>query len=223
MTDSKDELIVRMGDELLRMSRQLSKVAEKKVEIPKVLDVVPPYTVHQAVTILLQAVGEDPTREGLVETPERFRKAWEEMLGGYKVDVEQLFKTFQTKADEMVVVKDIPFTSFCEHHLLPFTGVAHVGYIAETEIIGLSKVARIVLAYAKRLQVQEQLTNQVTEAFEKYMPKCLGSACVVEAAHTCMACRGVRVAGASMITSSMKGVFREQAEVRAEFLAFVRN
>jgi GTP cyclohydrolase I len=231
--DSKDRLIIAMGDELLRMSRHLSKLAEKDMSdafpvrdvpidrIPRVRDVIPPKDFNAAVRLMLESVGEDPKRAGLVETPERVRKAWEEMLSGYKVDVQGLFKVFEEpKADEMVIVKNIAFTSMCEHHLLPFDGVAHVGYIPAGHVVGISKLARVVEAYAKRFQVQERLTYQVTAALDKYIPECKGSACKIEATHFCMACRGVRQPGATTITNSLTGVFRKP-EVRQEFFSCV--
>lgn len=195
---------------------------------------------HAAVQVLLDYAGEDINREGLKETPARVVRAMAEMLEGYTVHVPGLFKTFGGDYDQMIVVKDINFTSFCEHHLLPFEGTAHVGYIPGPiglpkvngvgeqiekpvfAIIGLSKIARVVDAYAKRFQIQERLTQQVTTAFTEYLPSALGSACVIEAHHSCMGCRGVKKPNATMVTSSMTGVFLDKPEVRAEFFSCVR-
>lgn len=171
---------------------------------------------------LLEYVGEDPSREGLRETPARVLKAYREMFSGYKTDVAGLFKVFEDGAcDELVLLRDVSFTSVCEHHLLPFTGRAHVAYVPDGRVIGLSKLARIVDAYARRAQVQERLTVQVTKALDEHLrPK--GSACVVQAHHACMSCRGVGKPGSTMVTSSLTGVFRENPAARSEFLSLLR-
>ena len=176
------------------------------------------------VTRMLQFIGEDPAREGLRETPARVIKAWKEWFDGYGMDEADIFKTFQDgaeKCDEMVIVRDIPVESFCEHHMAAFTGVAHVGYIPDGKIIGLSKIARLVRMYSHRLQVQERLTNQIADAMDKHLaPK--GVAVVIEAAHTCMSSRGARVHGTQTITSALRGVIKDKPEARAEFLALVK-
>lgn len=177
------------------------------------------YERQQLIENLIRVIGDDPARPGLKETPLRVLRSYTEMFSGYGTDVGALFKEFeQDHYTGMVVVKDITFTSFCEHHLLPFCGYAHAAYIPAPphyKVIGLSKIARVVEAYAKRLQLQERLTTDVAVAFRDHM-KCLGSACVIEAKHMCMACRGVRKPDATMVTSTLTGEF-EKPEVRAEF------
>lgn len=176
---------------------------------------------EQAVRELLLYVGDDPDRDGLKDTPARVVRALRELTAGYATDVEALFKTFPADGtDEIVVVRDITFNSTCEHHLLPFSGVVHVGYLPADRILGLSKFARLVEAYALRLQVQERLTMQVRTALDTHLaPK--GSAVVVEAHHSCMSCRGVRKAGAKMVTSSLSGPFKEDPRTRAEFFRLI--
>jgi GTP cyclohydrolase I len=172
-----------------------------------------------AVETILKGIGEDPSRPGLKETPVRYIAALKEMTAGYWTDFNCLFKEFDAVGyTGMVVVKDVEFWSLCEHHLLPFYGVAHVGYIPAPPaygIIGLSKLARVVDAYARRLQVQEQLTQQIAVCIRDNV-KTAGSACVVESQHLCMACRGVKKPKARMVTSTLLGEF-EKPEVRAEF------
>ena len=168
---------------------------------------------------LIEYVGEDPTREGLVDTPKRVLKAFKEMTDGYNQNPETILgTTFNIGTiDEMIVVRNIEFVSLCEHHLLPFTGTATVAYVPGDRVVGLSKLARLVDCFSRRFQVQERLTQQITKAMDDVLSP-MGSACVIEAAHSCMGCRGVRKPGARMITSSLTGVFR-QHEVRAELLA----
>lgn len=177
---------------------------------------------EDAVVRLLEFVGEDPRRDGLVDTPARVIRSFAEMTDGYRVNVEELLtRTFEERCDEMVIVRDIEFTSLCEHHLLPFVGSATVGYVPDERVVGLSKLARLVDAYARRLQVQERMTTQIAEAIWTHLAP-LGVGVVVSARHSCMGCRGVRKPGAEMVTSSLLGVFREKPEARAEFLAFAR-
>lgn len=173
---------------------------------------------------LLLAIGEDPNREGLRDTPSRVVKSWEEIYAGYHVNLEEIFSTmFEDGAcDEMVILKDIDFSSTCEHHLLPFLGKAHVGYIPHGRVIGVSKLARLVDAFAKRLQIQEKMTEQISYAIEQHL-KPLGVAVVIEAHHQCMSCRGVNKPNAVLITSSMLGEFREDPIVRQEFLSLIRQ
>lgn len=171
---------------------------------------------------LIEYVGEDPTREGLLDTPKRVLKAFKEMTEGYGQDPAAILgTTFDVgDVDEMVIVKNIEFVSLCEHHLLPFPGIAHVAYIPNERVVGLSKIARLVDLYARRFQVQERLTRQITDAMDTHLePR--GSACIIEAAHSCMGCRGVRKPAARMVTSSLTGMFRDH-EVRAEFLSLTR-
>jgi GTP cyclohydrolase IA len=177
---------------------------------------------EDAVRTLLRHVGEDPTRQGLVETPKRVAKAWREMTQGYAEDPKEILsKVFsEERSDGMVIVRDIPFVSMCEHHCLPFTGVAHVAYIPSPgKVVGLSKLARLVQCFAKRLQVQERLTRQIVEALNEHLMP-LGAACIIEATHSCMALRGVK-AQATMVTSEVSGAFVER-EARAELLSLVR-
>lgn len=177
----------------------------------------------QAVRTLLRYIGEDPNREGLKETPLRVVQAYDEMFSGYSQDPADVIKTFTDGAcDEMVAMKGLYFWSTCEHHLLPFHGQAHIAYVPDGRIIGISKLARILEIYSKRLQVQERLTAQITNALMEGLQP-LGAACVIEAVHLCMACRGVKQQGAVMETSSLQGVFRDKPEARAEFFALIRG
>ena len=175
-----------------------------------------------AVHTLLAEIGEDPARDGLRRTPERVRRMYDELTAGYRIDPDALVNgaTFEVDYDEMVVVRDIEFYSLCEHHLLPFHGRAHVGYLPRGRVIGLSKIPRIVDMYAHRLQVQERLTVQIADLLMACLePK--GVACVVEASHLCTMMRGVRKQGATMVTSSMLGTFRRDARTRGEFMGLI--
>lgn len=177
---------------------------------------------EEAVRTLLVEIGEDPSREGLARTPGRVRRMYDELTAGYHVDPDALINDacFTVDYDEMVVVRDIEFFSLCEHHLLPFIGKAHVGYLPRGRVVGLSKIPRIVDMYAQRLQVQERLTVQVADfLMEKLEPK--GVACVIEATHLCTMMRGVRKQEATMVTSSMTGTFRRDARTRAEFMGLI--
>jgi GTP cyclohydrolase I len=178
--------------------------------------------IPEAVRTLLEELGEDPERAGLAGTPERVRRMYAELTEGYHTDPDALLNkaAFEVDYDEMVVVRDIEFFSLCEHHLLPFFGKAHVGYLPRGRIIGLSKIPRVVDMYAHRLQVQERLTQQVAGfLMERLNPKGVG--CVVEATHLCTVMRGVRKQEATMVTSSMLGTFRADARTRSEFLTFI--
>jgi GTP cyclohydrolase I len=178
--------------------------------------------IPEAIRTLLVELGEDPDRQGLAGTPDRVRRTYAELTEGYHTDPDELFNgaAFDVDYDEMVVVRDIEFYSLCEHHLLPFFGRAHVGYLPRGRIIGLSKIPRVVDMYAHRLQVQERLTQQVAGfLMERLNPK--GVACVVEATHLCTVMRGVRKQEATMVTSSMLGTFRADARTRSEFLTFI--
>jgi GTP cyclohydrolase IA len=179
--------------------------------------------IERAVREILLAVGEDPEREGLLRTPERVAKSLEELFSGLREDPRRHLKvTFDEQHREMVVLRDIPFASACEHHLLPFTGKAHIGYIPEGRVVGLSKLARLVEGYARRPQVQERLTSEIANAImEELHPD--GCGVVIEAVHTCMTIRGVQKPGAVMITSAMRGGFRRRPETRSEFLSIIRS
>jgi GTP cyclohydrolase I len=185
-------------------------------------DRAPGSQIPEAVRTLLVELGEDPDRAGLAGTPDRVRRMYAELTEGYHTDPEALLNgaAFEVDYDEMVVVRDMEFFSLCEHHLLPFFGKAHVGYLPRGRVIGLSKIPRIVDMYAHRLQVQERLTQQVAGfLMEQLKPK--GVACVIEATHLCTVMRGVKKQEATMVTSSMLGTFRADARTRSEFLTFI--
>ena len=178
-------------------------------------------TIELAVRDLLRYVGEDPDRPGLIETPERVRKAWKAWTAGYSESASTLLKTFEDGAelcgDEMVIVRDIEFYSHCEHHMAPFFGVAHVAYIPDGKVVGLSKLARVVDVFARRLQVQERLTNQVANAIaDSLNPQGVGV--VMRAKHFCMCSRGVNKQGSETMTSALRGALRDEPSARAEFL-----
>ena len=173
---------------------------------------------------MLVLIGEDPNREGLRRTPERFEKAFRFLTSGYRQDPEKLLNgaMFSVCYDEMVVVKDIEVYSLCEHHLLPFFGKCHVAYIPNKKVVGLSKIARLVNMYARRLQIQERLTSQIANAIqEKLSPQGVGV--IIEARHLCMVMRGVEKQHSAAMTSAMLGVFREHKQTRDEFLALVNT
>jgi GTP cyclohydrolase IA len=173
--------------------------------------------------ILIQ-LGEDPDRDGLRRTPERFAKALQYLTSGYRQDPEKILNgaVFSVCYDQMVVVKDIEIFSMCEHHLLPFFGKCHVAYIPSKKVIGLSKIARLVNMYARRLQIQERLTNQIAKAImEKLSPEGVGV--IIEARHLCMVMRGVEKQHSSAMTSAMYGVFRDNKQTRDEFLSLIRT
>jgi GTP cyclohydrolase I len=173
---------------------------------------------EDAVVRLIEHVGEDPSREGLLKTPARVVKAFGEMTEGYAVDVEALLATtFDEHSDEMVVLGGIEFTSLCEHHLLPFRGVATVGYVPDQRVVGLSKMARLVDAYARRFQVQERMTTQIADAMWTHL-RPLGVGVVLQAHHSCMGVRGVRKQNATMTTSAMLGIMKHSDAARSEFL-----
>ncbi len=177
---------------------------------------------EQHVRAMLKAIGEDPDREGIRDTPRRVIKALLEMTSGTLLDPKDVLgTTFDGGGyDEVVCVTDIPYTSTCEHHLLPFTGHAHVAYLPRMRVVGLSKIPRVVDMFAQRLQLQEQLTKQIANALGVHLnPR--GVAVVLEGAHSCMSCRGVKKSGATMVTSVMEGVFRTDASVRAEVLHLI--
>lgn len=173
---------------------------------------------------LLQYVGEDPTRGGLLETPGRVAKAWAEWCQGYDQDPAEVLKTFEDGAegvDEMVVVKDIPFYTHCEHHMAPFFGTATIGYLPNAKIVGLSKLSRLLDIYARRLQVQERLGCQIADAIMEHLGA-LGCGVVINARHLCMESRGIKKQGSTTTTSALRGLFKEDPAVRSEFLALAR-
>ena len=178
-----------------------------------------------AIRTLLRWAGDNPEREGLVDTPARVAKAFEDWFSGYDQDPEAyLARTFEEVAgyDDMVILKNIRFESHCEHHLAPIIGVAHVGYLPTHRVVGISKLARVVEAFARRLQVQEKMNAQIAHCIQKVLePK--GVAVVIEAAHQCMTTRGVHKTGVTMVTSTMLGDFRRNSDTRREFLAAIGN
>ena len=179
---------------------------------------------QELVRVLLQRLGEDPDREGLTRTPERFVRAMEFLTSGYQADVSDLMRQalFTVSYDEMVIVRDIEVFSLCEHHLLPFYGRCHVAYLPNGKVLGLSKIPRLVDAFARRLQVQERLTTQIAECIQDALHPG-GVGVVIEARHLCMMMRGVEKQHSSAVTSHMLGRFRECAETRSEFLSLIRG
>ena len=178
---------------------------------------------EEAVRTLLRWAGDDPSREGLLDTPKRVAKAYEDWFSGYATDpAEYLARTFEEVAgyDELIVLRGIPFESHCEHHMAPIIGRAHVGYLPSDKVVGISKLARVVDAYARRFQVQEKLTAQIATCIDEVL-KPRGVGVVIDASHQCMTTRGVHKRGVSMVTSQMLGSFREDARTRSEFLRFI--
>ncbi len=172
---------------------------------------------RRAVRLMLEAIGEDPQREGLLETPERVARMYEEIFSGMGSDgKEELSKVFQVETDEMVIEKDIHFYSMCEHHMLPFFGKVHVAYLPDGKVVGLSKLARIVDIYSKRLQLQERMTEQIADAIVKYMdPR--GAMVVVEAEHMCMTMRGVKKPGSKTVTAAARGLMKTDPALQQRF------
>jgi GTP cyclohydrolase I len=179
--------------------------------------------VAHSVRDMLEAIGEDPDREGLKDTPRRISEMYTEIFAGLTQDAtEHLAVDFEASYDEMVILRDIPFYSMCEHHFLPFHGLAHVGYIPDGRVVGISKLARVVEVFAKRPQLQERLTSQIAEAIVNALNPD-GVAVVIEAEHLCMTMRGVKKPGSQMVTSAMRGQFKKGSLTRSEFLALVRG
>jgi GTP cyclohydrolase IA len=198
------------------MKRAMARVPSKTICSKK-----PSRVQAEAVRTLLRWAGDEPSREGLLGTPGRVVRAYEEWFSGYEQDpTVYLSRTFEEVAgyDEIVALRDIPFESHCEHHLAPIIGKAHIAYLPRRRVVGISKLARLVDVYAKRLQIQEKMTAEIANCLDKIL-KPHGVAVVIEATHQCMTTRGVHKPGVSMLTSRMIGVFRRQPETRAEFLA----
>jgi GTP cyclohydrolase I len=194
---------------------------------PKSKPIPPNVTQEQAedaVRVLLEWAGENPKREGLLDTPKRVAKAYRDWFSGYQIDPrEYLARTFEEVAgyDEMIVLRDIEFESHCEHHMAPIIGKAHVGYLPNGKVVGISKLARVVDVYARRFQVQEKMTAEIAQCIQDVLqPRGVGV--VIEGAHECMTTRGVHKRGVSMVTSKMLGEFREDARTRLEFLQFIK-
>lgn len=209
-------------------SRSIAKVAgDQPAEdaAPEAADRPSRKTAEEAVRTLIRWAGDDPGREGLLGTPARVTKAYQEYFSGYGSDpMDLLERTFEEVDgyDEMVLLREIPFESHCEHHLAPIIGKAHVAYMPHNRVVGISKLVRVVEAYARRLQIQEKMTAQIANAIEEVLePK--GVAVVVEASHQCMTTRGVHRPGVAMVTSRMLGLFRSDARTRREFLALIGN
>jgi GTP cyclohydrolase I len=202
----------------------MAQSSKQEIEqLSRALEIGPGKEWEQAIQLLLGLMGENPRREGLKRTPLRVKQALQFFTSGYRKDPRKILsRTFSMPQDEMVVVKDIDFFSLCEHHLLPFFGRCHVGYMPDAKIVGLSKIPRLVEVFSRRLQVQEQLTTQIAEALQEHL-KPRGVAVVVEASHLCMMMRGVQKQNSRAVTSSMLGVFRTSEKTRAEFLTFIRS
>ncbi|MBX3419200.1 MAG: GTP cyclohydrolase I FolE [Pirellulaceae bacterium] len=179
--------------------------------------------IEEAVREILEAVGEDPQRPGLLETPRRVARMYAEMFAGLHLKPERhLEVVFPENYDEMVLIRDIPFTSMCEHHLLPFSGIAHVAYIPNGQVTGLSKIARVVDEVARRPQVQERMTQEIADLINSRL-ETLGVAVVLRAEHSCMSIRGVKKHGSSTVTSALRGIFKTNESTRAEFMSLIRE
>jgi GTP cyclohydrolase I len=190
----------------------------------KVISTPPPKPIAPLIGEVLESLGEDTSRQGLVRTPERVEKALRYLTSGYSTDVAEIVNgaIYEVKYDEMVIVKDIEFFSLCEHHMLPFFGKVHVAYIARNKVIGLSKLPRIIDAYARRLQIQERLTQEVAQCIQDLLDP-LGVGVIAEAQHFCMMMRGVEKQHSGTVTSAMLGTFRTNKETRDEFLSLIRG
>ena len=177
----------------------------------------------EAVRTLIQYIGDDPEREGLLDTPERVVRSFDEIYSGYLQNPTQILqRTFSTKSSEMVVLSNIELYSTCEHHMLPFIGKCHIGYIPDQRVIGLSKLARMMEAFTRRLQIQEELTQQIADSLYTQV-HALGVAVMIEAKHLCMSCRGINKQQSTMITSTMLGQFKENQDLKREFFRSIRN
>jgi len=179
---------------------------------------------EELVREMIVRLGEDPTREGLVRTPDRVHRAYEHLMKGYKEDPEAMLKKalFTVNYDEMVIVKDVEMFSLCEHHMLPFFGKVHVAYIPNGKVVGLSKIPRLIEIFSRRLQIQERLTTQIADTIQRAIEP-QGVGVVIEARHLCMMMRGVEKQHSAAVTSSMLGCFRDEQETRTEFLSLIRN
>ena len=203
-----------MEDEAQKTQLNLPPTPERRAQI----------NIEASVYNILENIGEEPQREGLMKTPQRVARMFDELTAGYHIDPEKMINgaVFDVDYDEMVVVKDIDFYSLCEHHLLPFYGRAHVGYIPNGQVIGLSKIPRIVDMFARRLQIQEQMTSQIANFLQSTLQP-QGVAVVVEGMHMCSMMRGVKKTNAKMKTSKMLGAFRDNDKTRSEFIAHINS
>lgn len=214
MTSEREPVDIQGSDDLGGGPNRPGVVAAEPVDRARI---------ERAVREILLAIGEDPEREGLRRTPARVAAAYDELFAGLRQDPRaHLGVTFDEGHKELVVLRDIPFASCCEHHLLPFTGHVHIGYIPQGRVVGVSKLARLVEGYARRPQVQERLTSEIADALMEAMQPD-GCGVVIEATHTCMTIRGIQKPGSTMITSAVRGGFRRRPETRAEFFAIVRG
>lgn len=213
--ESIDKPLTKMRVALSTVQKEIDPAElEKLVDIP---------AIKEAVRNILVAVGEDPDRPGLKETPRRVAHMYMEMFAGLHMDPERhLSVVFPETYDEMVLVRDIPFTSMCEHHLLPFNGVAHVAYIPNGKVTGLSKLARVVEEVARRPQVQERMTQKVAEIIEEHL-QTKGVAVVISAEHSCMSIRGIKKHGSRTVTSALRGLFKSSQPTRAEFMSLIKE
>jgi GTP cyclohydrolase I len=216
MNNSSDESPSCAGPSATSFAEGISsgsvKLAVGAVDLPRI---------ERAVKEILAAVGEDPNREGLLETPARVARMYAEMFAGLKVDPRQhLAKVFTEQYDEVVLVRDISFCSMCEHHLLPFMGHAHVAYVPDGKVVGLSKLARIVEVVSRRPQVQERMTEDIAQMLVEELGA-KGVAVIIEASHSCMTIRGIKKPGSSMVTSALKGIFRSNVSSRAEVMQLI--
>jgi GTP cyclohydrolase I len=195
----------------------------KKPAVVKLISPTPGKPIAPLIEQVIESIGEDPRREGLVQTPERVEKALRFLTSGYTADIGKIVNgaVYEVKYDEMVIVKDIEFFSMCEHHMLPFHGKMHLAYIARNKVIGLSKLPRIVDVYARRLQIQERLTQEVAQCIQDLLDP-LGVGVIAEAQHFCMMMRGVEKQHSGTVTSAMLGAFRKNKETRDEFLSLIR-
>ena len=201
----------------------MASVEDELRHLKEVLEIPAGKEWEATVRLMLRLIGEDPNRQGLRRTPLRVKQSLQFLTSGYRMDPAKLLqRRFAVKHDEMVIVKDIDFFSLCEHHMLPFFGKCHIAYMPDQEIVGLSKIPRLVDAFARRLQVQERLTTQIAEAINEHL-KPRGVACVMEAYHLCMMMRGVQKQNTTAVTSAMLGVFRTSEKTRAEFLTLIRS
>lgn len=212
----EDDLLERMHDKL----RSADFLDSFELNLPPVEQ----SKIETAVTDILEAVGEDPHREGLQATPGRVARAYEELLSGYRTDPEKVINDaiFEVDYNDMVIVRDIEYYSLCEHHMLPFLGRAHVAYIPNGRVVGLSKIPRIVDVFARRLQVQERMTHQIADFIDEVLQP-QGVAVVCDGIHMCSMMRGVKKAHSSMTTSDMRGMFRTDDKTRAEFMAHLER
>ncbi len=181
--------------------------------------------IKNSIKEILEHIGEDPSREGLKETPNRMMRSWKELFCGYNQNVSEIFTFFKeddvVPFEQIILLKDIEFFSTCEHHFLPFIGKAHVAYIPSNKIVGISKLARVVDVFSRRLQIQERIGNQVTEALMEHLEP-LAAACIIEAKHLCMSCRGVGKINSVMVTSSLKGGFLNNPKSRKELMSLIK-